>query len=306
MPNLPGELRLPMQQCKARPKLVDGNGKGYPHCGKTCRDAARAGVPPAAPKSKLAPKPPILQVPNPGAAGMSMSTPAASIRMAATNPPNTFEGLKDRAKGCAPCFLEIPRSHPQYDKLLDLFKSDWDSPNRAPPKVLGIYSIIQSEALIVRHDQYRAHLRSKELSPRESRRWAGVKCSCQMQPQINSPCNVYGCDMCDVLNRNIFGSSDYPGAVLLSGHSNRADKLAFGGQNQRYRGRKALILSKLIESDDVVPKLTFQEAYANRDTGRGKDIVKLLSGQDGRSLPPDQLLAFNTDAVIPRYAVLYK
>jgi hypothetical protein len=68
--------------------------------------------------AELAPKPPILQVPNPGAAGMSMSTPAASIRMAATNPPNTFEGLKDRAKGCAPCFLEIPRSHPQYDKRL--------------------------------------------------------------------------------------------------------------------------------------------------------------------------------------------
>ena len=102
--------------------------------------------------------------------------------------------------------------------------------------------------------------------------------------------------MCDVLNRNIFGSSDYPGAALLSGRSNRyaisifalsflslfrvysrlyrADTLAFGGQNQRYRGRKALIFSKLIESDDVVPKLTFQEAYANREAGRGKDIVR--------------------------------
>lgn len=120
--------------------------------------------------AELAPKPTMFQGSNPGAAGISAMP--APIRMAATNPPNTFEGLKDRAKGCAPCFLEIPKSHPQYDKrllilldasgiltdgllVLDLFKSDWDSPNRAPPKVLGIYSIIQSEALIVRHDQYR-------------------------------------------------------------------------------------------------------------------------------------------------------
>ncbi|TEB37350.1 hypothetical protein FA13DRAFT_1726422 [Coprinellus micaceus] len=62
-------------QCKARPKLVGGNGKGYLYCGKTCRDAARAGVPPAAPKSKRAQKPSIFQGPNPGAARTS-ATPA--------------------------------------------------------------------------------------------------------------------------------------------------------------------------------------------------------------------------------------
>ena len=165
---------------------MDANGKGYLFCGKSCRDASRAGVAPAASKSskpccqyeggkiltisELAPKLPTLQGPNPGTAGVSASP--VRLRTAVASPPNTYEGLKEVVKGYAPCFLEIPKAHPQYDKgllipldapgsltdgllVLDLFQSDWDSPNRAPPKILGIYSIIQSEALVARHDQYR-------------------------------------------------------------------------------------------------------------------------------------------------------
>ncbi|KAF6745432.1 hypothetical protein DFP72DRAFT_926222 [Ephemerocybe angulata] len=259
--------------CMAKPRAVDPKGKLYQFCGRTCRDDAQIGAP----------------------------LPLSS------NPQSAFETLKVRAVSKAPCVLDIPKTLDLYKSVHTFFSNDWKSQSRRP-NVAGIFKIYQSDSVTARQNQYKSHLRDVDgIAPDESRRWVALTRKCQMSDsRITAPCKNYGCSFCDVLGRNVFNSVDFPRFVRLSGNSSCADR-ATGRQQDADSGRgvKVLLLVKVVSSSDA-PQLSAEEACTKQDNGQGLDVVHLSPYRDGTRLPSDQLLVFNTDAIVPRYVILYQ
>lgn len=253
-------------QCKVKPKLVS-NGVTYPHCGNRCRNASQTSNP--------------VRLPD--------------------NLPSAWETLKVRAQGRAPCLLEVPRGLEQYQQVCDIFFSDWKSRRRAPPAVHGVFKVVQNTAVALRHGEYKGYMRSQEGSFTETRRWVGVKRKCHsagFADGISKPCKTYGCSLCDVINRNIFSPVDYPRSVPLSGHANRADRLSF--EEPQPQQLKAMLLTKVVIGR--APKLTSDEAMDSN----GNDVIQLVTFKGGQRIISDQVLVFNSDAISPRYIVLYR
>ncbi|KAF5314663.1 hypothetical protein D9611_007184 [Ephemerocybe angulata] len=261
--------------CMAKPRAVDPKGKLYQFCGRTCRDDAQIGAP----------------------------LPLSS------NPQSAFETLKVRAISKAPCVLDIPKALDLYKKVHTFFSNDWKSQSRRA-NVAGIFKVYQSDSVTARQNQYKSHLRDVDgIAPEESRRWVALTRKCQMSDsRITAPCKNYGCSFCDVLGRNVFNSVDFPRFVRLSGNSSCADRAATGRQQDAVdsgRGVKVLLLVKVVSSTDA-PQLSAEEACTKQDNGQGLDVVHLSPYRDGTRLPSDQLLVFNTDAIVPRYVILYQ
>ncbi|CBN80081.1 conserved unknown protein [Ectocarpus siliculosus] len=204
----------------------------------------------------------------------------------------------------------LSKAHPQYPSLCHQFVSKWLKPG--VPRVLRILEVK------VPDDIYQKTVCYKKAKGNVRRRFHGTSCSAQCNFFVDlkgNPCSSKACNVCNicthgfVLRDNVRGTARranyrrrYGEGLYFSSVSGKSNDYAQQSEKVGSDGKKVRCM--------FVANVTAGNAYLTQQGSLGQDMCPpagydSVVGEVGSGLIHDELVAYEDEAAIPSYLIVY-
>ncbi|EIM82323.1 uncharacterized protein STEHIDRAFT_160871 [Stereum hirsutum FP-91666 SS1] len=329
--------------CNQRPKFKEG-AKVHEYCGKACAEKAKTAnnAPAGSGMCKMCKTRPAHSKGNKTFAfcGKACAAKACKFCKAREKHTDSKSGItldycgkkcaqKDRQVNANPSgrpgIAELAPGDPRYYSVANQFEDSWRHASQCPT-IEKIYQIMGTSSSVDAYHKYRkslednGHFRSKNLEEgNEQRRWHGTKRACFLgDPGYTQLCSDASCSLCSIIR----DSYD----LDRIGTAHRWSTFKPGSSGWGRFGRGLYTSSTSSKSDEPYIKNVgaalsspYKAMLLNKvAVGRGyKTLVDMptitepptgyhsVLGETGISLNHDELVVYESEAIIPTYLVVY-